>query len=343
MEFSAERIQVHTTHPFRIARAGGSVSGRDVDRVIVRVQHEGVIGMGEAAPAPYYGETLESVERVVEAIATDPAIVGDDLFALAEISERLMRRFERNAAAVAGVDAALHDWVGRWIGTPVYRLLGLSMANVPATSMTIGLDEPDVMADRASEAARFAALKIKVGTDRDEEILSAVRGAAPLATLRLDANAGWSADEALSRIEALARFEPELIEQPIAAGQRDALRRIHESSPTPIYADEDAVSAADVFRLRGCVTGVNVKLAKCGGIRQALKMIHVARAAGLKIMLGCMAETSLGVAAAVSLAGLADVVDLDGHLLLCDEPFGALRLEGDRVLCRDLPGLGLAP
>ncbi len=342
MEWSSERLRVHSKYPFRIARPGGSVSGRNVDRVIVRCLHDGTIGMGEASPVPYYGETLDTVEHVVQQLNRDASLIGDDLYAVSEIVRRLVDRFDQHRAAVSAIDAALHDWIGQKLGIPVWRLLGLSMRNVPATSMSIGLDEPEVMVERVREASGFSALKIKVGTDRDEETLALIREAVPEAKLRLDVNEGWTPDEALDRIEALSRFSPEFIEQPIPAGHLDDLRRIHEQSPIPIYADEDVVCPEDILRLQGCVSGVNIKLVKCGGIREALRMIHLSRAADLKIMLGCMAETSLGIAAAVSISSLVDLVDLDGHLLLSDEPFGALTLDGDRVLCHDAPGFGLS-
>jgi L-alanine-DL-glutamate epimerase-like enolase superfamily enzyme len=280
------------------------------------------------------------VERTIDSINADPALLGDDPFAITPVVGRLIERFNDQRAAIAAVDAALHDWVGRRLRVPVWRLLGLDPRATLPTSMTIGLDEPEVIAQKAREARGFGHLKVKVGTDRDIETLAIIRECAPEARLRLDANCGWAPDEALDRIRELERFEPELIEQPIEAGLLDALRALHAASPVPVFVDEDCATPADIRRVAGCATGVNVKLAKCGGIREALSAINLARAFGLKVMIGCMAESSLGVAAAVQLGSLADVVDLDGHLLMRDDPFDALDLDGDRVSPTDRPGLG---
>ncbi len=340
MRISGARLTVHAQYPFRIARRGASVIGRDVHRVIVRVEHDGLCGYGEAAPTPYYEQSPDSVMATIKRVADDAVIAERDPFAIGPVVRRLTETCDDQRATVAAIDAAMHDWVGRRLGVPVWQLLGLDAADTPPTSMTIGLDEPGVIERKVIEAADFGALKIKVGVDSDERTLDIVRRLAPDKVLRLDANASWSPEIALDRINALARFAPELIEQPIPAGNHDALREIHRSSAVPIYADEDCVRPEDIPALAGCVSGVNVKLSKCGGIREALRAIELARSFDLRVMIGCMAETSLGVSAGVQLASLADVIDLDGHLLLEDDPFDALALDVDRVLPSDRPGLG---
>ncbi len=340
MRISCRRITVHTKHPFRIARAHSSVDGRDVHRVIVRIEHDGTVGYGEAAPSPFYRQTAESVETVIDRLQREPAVLGDDAFQIESVVGRLVNDFDDQRAAVAAIDAALHDWVGRRLNVPVWRLLGLDGGAISPTSMTIGIDDLSGIRERVAEAGAFDVLKIKVGTEGDAEILSAVRNEAPDKRLRLDANTAWTAEEALDRIARLAVFKPELVEQPIAPGQRRAFRRIHEQSSVPIFVDEDCIRPGDIPGWAGCVTGVNIKLAKCGGIREALRAIHLARASGLQVMLGCMVETSLGISAAVHIGSLVDFIDLDGHLLLADDPFDAVRLEGDRVLPTDRPGLG---
>lgn len=341
MRIEAERISLHTTHPFHIARPGASVEGRDVHRLIVNLEHDGIVGFGEAAPSPYYRQSVDTAERCVTAVGQSPALLGDDPMAVIPIIARLLEAFDDQRAAIAAIDAALHDWIGKKLNIPVWRLLGLDASLTPHTSMTIGLDEPDVIARKIEEARDFAALKIKVGTDRDVETLALVRKIAPDCRLRLDANGAWTPDTAIERILVLARFDPELIEQPIAAGQHDALREIHAKSPVPIFVDEDCVRPRDVPVLAGCVTGINVKLAKCGGIREALRMIELAHTFDLKVMLGCMVESSVGISAAAQLASLVDLVDLDGHLLLEDDPFEAVTLDGDRVIPFNRPGLGV--
>ena len=341
MRIEAERVTLHTKHPFRIARPGASVEGRDLHRLIVKLEHHGIVGVGEAAPTPYYRQSVDSAHRCITMVGQTPGLLGDDPMAVVPIVGRLLEAFDDQRAAVAAIDAALHDWIGKKLNIPVWRLLGLDASSTPHTSMTIGLDEPDVIARKIEEARDFAVLKIKVGTDRDVETLTLVRQLAPDRRLRLDANGVWTPDTAIERILVLARFDPELIEQPIAAGQLDALREIHSKSPVPIFVDEDCVRPRDVPPLAGCVTGVNIKLAKCGGIREALRMIELARTFDLKVMLGCMVESSVGISAAAQLASLADLVDLDGHLLLEDDPFEAVALDGDRVIPFNRPGLGI--
>jgi len=340
MKLNAVRVLFKTRYPFRIARSGGSVEGDAVHRIIVRLEHEGTYGYGEAAPSIYYGQTLDSVDATLARISERPDFADADPFHVVPMTHRLVEAFDDQRSAISAIDAALHDWVGRRLGLPVWRLLGLDATATPPTSVTIGIDDPSYIAQKVSEAGPFGTLKVKVGTNRDDETLAIIRDLAPHKRLRLDANTAWTSDSALEHIHRLARFNPEMIEQPIAAGQLEALREIHRASPVPIFADEDCVRPADVQRLAGCVAGINIKLAKCGGIRQALAMITLAHGLGLRVMLGCMVETSLGISAAAQLASLVDAVDLDGHLLLADEPFGALRLDGDRVLPSDLAGLG---
>jgi len=342
MHLSWKRVRCHTRHPFRIARPGASVSGCDLERIIVRIEHDGVVGLGEAVPVPYYRQTLESAEQTLAAAGP---LLGDRPEPIEPIIDRLLERFDDQRATVAAVDAALHDWLGRRRGLPLWHMLGLDPSATPPTSMTIGIDEPDSIARKVAEAAGFDILKIKVGTPQDEQTLDIVRRAAPTQRIRVDANCGWTADIAAERIAALARFDLELIEQPIPPGQIDAVRRLRDAlgpRRPPIIADEDCVRPADVPKLAGAYDGINIKLCKCGGIVEALRMIAAARSLGLTVMLGCMVETSLGVAAAAHLASLVDYADLDGHLLLADDPFTGLQLERGIVCPGDRPGLGVA-
>lgn len=341
MILSSVRISARTHHPFHIARAGASVDGHTVDRIIVRIEKDGIRGYGEAAPAPYYRQSLETVERTLQELAGAPEVFGEDLLLIDPIVRRLIQRWDDQRATIAAVDAALHDWVGRRLGVSTWRVLGLDGSIAPITSMTIGVDRPDILRRKVLEARDFDILKLKVGTPDDESVLSLIRELAPTKRLRLDANGAWPAERALDRIRALARFGPELIEQPIAAGQHEALRRLHAESPIPVYLDEDAVRPDDVLKLVGCATGINVKLSKCGGLREAWRMIERARCIGLKVMLGCMVETSLGISAAAQIASLVDHVDLDGHLLLADDPFRGGLSENQAIGPPSGPGLGI--
>ncbi len=334
MELRWSRQELVCRHAFTIARATTSVK----ETVRVEIEHDGIVGMGEAVPSSYYGQSVDSVERTLPRLAD---LLGDDPFQFEPILARCVHDCGGQRAAIAGVDGALHDWVGKRLGVPVWRWLGLDASAVPTTSFTIGIDEPDVIEAKTAEAAEFPILKVKVGTERDEAILKAIRRVAPDKIIRVDANCGWTAASAVEHIHRLRRFDLEFIEQPIAPGDPSALRSIREASPVPIVADESSVHPADILPLNGCVDGINIKLSKCGGIRLALRMIHLARACGLKIMLGCMLESSLGIAQAAQLAPLVDWIDLDGHLLISNDPFEGIGGERGRLTLTDRPGLGV--
>ncbi len=334
MRLTCRRQELILRHTFTIARS--SISAKQT--LVVELEHDGLVGLGEAVPTSYYGQTLQSAEA---AFAGMTDLLGDDPFQIEPILARCLDRFDDQRSAVAALDGALHDWVGKKLGVPVWRLLGLDAATAPTSSFTIGIDDPATIEAKTAEAAEYPILKVKVGTDADEQILSAVRRAAPGKTLRVDANCGWSVDDAVARIRGLEPFDVEFVEQPIAPGDNDTLRAVRQDSPLPIVADESSVRPADVVGLAGCVDGINIKLCKCGGIRQALRMIHLARACDLKIMLGCMIESSLGIAQAAHLAPLVDWIDLDGHLLIANDPFSGIGGEGGRLTLTDRPGLGV--
>lgn len=340
MKLTWKRITAHTKYPFRIARAGGSVSDDDtlVEQIVVSIEHAGVVGLGEAVPAPYYHQSLDSVEQTLEKAYP---VLGDDPGDIDAIIDRLLERFDDQRATVAAIDAALHDWLGKRRGEPVWRILGLSPSKTPPTSMTVGIDTPEVTADKVKELHEFRVIKVKVGRDRDVETLKAIRAAAGDRKIRIDANCGWSPDNAVERMRALLPFDLELIEQPVPTGQLNVVRELSGQSPIPIVADEDAVQPSDVERLADAYDGINVKLSKCGGIREGMRMIQLARQRGMKVMLGCMVETSLGISAIAQLGSLADFADLDGHLLLADDPFEGLVLRDGVVRPGDGPGLGV--
>lgn len=350
MKLEWEVLELEPEHPFRISR---SVERR-IRRVWVRISADGVEGWGEADPSEYYGEDADTVVAALEAMR--PAVeAASDPEMLEPLERELARRVEGvpqaapeggtsagstgdpggggpalpaarapHASARAAVTAALYDLVGKRLGRPLWRLWGLDPGAAPVSSFTLGIDEPEVMARKAREARGWPVLKVKLGLEdaREEEaILDAVRSGAPDAVLRVDANAGWTADEAIERIPGLAERGVESVEQPLPPEDREGLRRVREASSLPVVLDESCVVAADVPGLAGLCHGVNVKLAKCGGPREALRAVHAARACGLKVMLGCMLETSLGIAPAAHLSPLVDWVDLDGAALLREDPF----------------------
>ena len=236
---------------------------------------------------------------------------------------------------------ALHDLAGRRLGVPLYRLFGIDPGAAPETSFTIGLAEPEVVVHKVREAAAYPILKVKMGSDDDREVLAAVRDSTR-SRIRVDANEGWTPQGALDRLQWLARLGVELVEQPLPADRIEETRELRRRSPLPFYADESVHRAADIPRLAGAFDGINIKLCKCGGIRRALRMIHTARSAGLKVMLGCMVETSVGIAAAAQLAPMADYLDLDGHLLLADDPFEGIGGQAGRITLNSRPGLGIS-
>jgi L-alanine-DL-glutamate epimerase-like enolase superfamily enzyme len=330
-----------TTTSLALAEEFGIARGSRTTQTVVQVEleHEGIVGRGEASPVYYRGESPESAAEFLT--TTAPALAGDDPFALEAIEERL-EDVDGETGGKAALDAALHDWIGRRLGVPVWRLLGLS-PEAPPTSYTIGIDSVEGTRDRARRAREFRALKIKVGGTEDLTRVEAVReeSAAPL---RVDANEGWTLESARELMPELIRLEVEFVEQPFPADDVDSFLALRELSPRlPVIVDEGCHDLADVAPAATYADGINVKLAKSGGVREAVRMIHAARALGLRVMLGCMVESQLGVAPAAAIASLADWVDLDGHLLLADEPFTGLRFEDGHVLPSHEPGLGVAP
>jgi L-alanine-DL-glutamate epimerase-like enolase superfamily enzyme len=246
------------------------------------------------------------------------------------------------AAAEAAVDMALHDLAGQRLGVPVYALLGLDPRRAPETSFTIGLDTPEVVVQKVREAAAYPILKVKVGTDDDRAVLEAVRDTTRQ-RLRVDANEGWTPSGAEERLRWLASLGVEMVEQPLPASMLEETRALRRRSPLPFFADESVHRAQDVPRLAGAFDGVNVKLMKCGGLGEALRVIAVARACGLQVMLGCMIESSLGITAAAHLSPLADTADLDGNLLLEEDPFVGATVREGRLVLPEAPGLGVRP
>jgi L-alanine-DL-glutamate epimerase-like enolase superfamily enzyme len=333
VELRTHSANLALAEEFAIAR--GARTTQEV--VQIELEHEGIVGIGEAVPVYYRGETVESTTEFL--VEEAPALVGDDPFALEEIGQRV-EDVEGQAGGKAALDAALHDWIGKRVGLPVWRLLGLSRA-APPTSYTIGIDTVEGTSGRARRARRFRALKVKVGGPEDLARLEAVRTESQV-PLRVDANEGWTLESARELIPELMELGVELLEQPFPADDLDSFRALCEIEPRPpLVVDEGCHDLSDVAGVAGYADGINVKLAKSGGLREALRMIHAARALGLRVMVGCMVESQLGVAPAAAIASLVDWADLDGHLLLADEPYVGLELRDGRVLPGTGPGLGI--
>jgi L-alanine-DL-glutamate epimerase-like enolase superfamily enzyme len=344
-----EVLSLALRDPFRIARSEHN-EGTRVTTVVVEVRDDrfpDAVGLGEGYPDRFYGETPDTMAAVfpllIEVGSTPPldlTDVGSARRHLARISATWSERLRWNGAAKCAVDIALHDLAGKVMEVPVHELMGLP-TEIPPTDFTIGIDEPDVVARRAARAADFPALKIKCGGPADLATLRAVRQVFP-GPIRVDANTGWTRTDAEALLPELVDLGVELIEQPFKARAYRDLAWLQDRSPLPIVADESAVQIDDLDALDGVVAGVNVKLAKCGGIAAARAMLDEARARGFRTFLGCMEETSVGIAASAAVASLAEWVDLDGNLLLADDPFGGLELGPDkRWRLTDRPGLGL--
>ena len=333
MELAARITTLRLAETFVIAREASD----EAEVVQVEVRHDGVSGFGEAAPIERYDESAASALAYVEEHAS---LLGDDPFALEEIERRLP---PGQNAARAALDGALHDLQGKLLGIPIWQLLGLPRAG-PPTSWTVWLGDPDDMARRAEQAApRFKRLKLKLGgaDGLDIERVRAVRSVTDL-PLQVDVNEFWSVEEALDALPQLVELGVTYCEQPLPAGDPGA-PTLKERSPLPIYVDEDCHRLEDVAACAEIAHGINIKLAKSGGIREAVRMAHAARALGLGVMLGCMLESGLAIAAGCVVAPLCDHVDLDGNLLLAEDPWpGVEFLDGVQVPS-DRPGLGVAP
>jgi len=337
MKLSHEIIALHTKHPFIIAR-GGSSEYRVV-RVTV-TDDDGLTGWGEAAPSKHYGETADTVVSVLPLLAQ--VLEGADGWSLEALEQGMAKAIRFNASARAAVSAALHDLVAKRLGVPLHRMWGLDPAASPPTSFTIGI-APDeaTLRERVREAASYPVLKIKLGSSWDERIMHIVREMEPGKVLRVDANAAWTPKHALRMIPVLQELGVEFVEQPLPAHEIEGLRFVRERSALPIIADESCLVSTDIPSLEGAVDGINIKLAKCGGLREALRMVATARAHGMSVMCGCMVESSLGITAAAQLAPLLDYADLDGAALVVNDPFVGATIEGGALRLPTEPGLGV--
>ncbi len=336
MQISVRIVSLRLAETFTIAR--GSTDSEDV--IVVEVEHDGITGYGEGAPVDYWGETAAGMAAFID--AQGAALLANDPFDLEGIGARLAR-IEGNSGAKMALDGALHDWLGKRAGLPVWKLLGVSMATMPRTSYTIGIDSVAGTADKTRRAARFGVLKVKVGGADDLARLRVIREHSD-SVLRIDGNEGWTIDTARDLMPDLIALGVEFVEQPFPAADLDAYRALREITPRiPVVIDEGCKALASVAPIAAYADGINIKLSKCGGIREALRMVHAARALDLGVMLGCMIESELGIAQALQIAPLVDWVDLDGHLLIADGPFGGLGFGDGRVVLSDAPGLGVAP
>lgn len=316
-------------------------SSRHRDNLHLRFRREGFTGLGEAAPILRYRESTESARAAVDSLRE--YLSSADPRQFRKVMAEVFRRIDGQYAAKAAIDIALMDWVGKKLDIPLYRFFGLDPRDAPLTSYSIGIDTPEVTRRKVREAGEFPILKIKVGLNTDEATIEAVRSETSK-PLRVDANEGWKdKEEAVRKINWLESRGVEFVEQPMPAAMVEETRWVRGRVHIPIIADEACLHPEDIPRLAGAFDGVNIKLMKCGGLQEALRMIEVARSFGMKTMLGCMIESSIGITAAAHLSPLVDYADLDGNLLISNDPWSGVKVDEGRLILPGGPGLGLRP
>ena len=333
LEVKTKRLRLQ--HTWTISRNSSDYK----DNVFVKIEKDGVIGYGEAAPNVRYGE--DSVKTTDRINSIRQMVAAYDLWQFAELKEDIFKSITDQNCARCAVDMAIMDWVAKKLNVPLYKFWGVDKAKTPVTSFSIGIDTPDVIRQKVREAEPYSVLKIKVGRDNDEEILDTVRSVSDK-PIRVDANEGWKTKEvALEKIKWLKTMGVEFIEQPMPADMLKETRWLRDRVDMPIVADEAVKTAADIPKLSEAYDGINIKLMKAGGVQEAMRMIHLAKAMDMKIMLGCMIESSVAIAAAAHLSPMVDWADLDGNLLITDDPFSGPKVVNGKIVLTDEPGLGV--
>lgn len=335
LKLSFYPYELQLRHTFTVS----SYSRKTTPGVQVCIEYEGFTGYGEASMPPYLGQSVETVTAFLSKVDLQQF---RDPFQLEAILAYIDSLSPGDGAAKAAVDIALHDLVGKLIGLPWWRIWGLDAAKAPDTTFTIGIDTPDVVREKTRECAgRFNILKVKVGLDNDKEMIRTIREVTDL-PLAVDANQGWKDRElALEEIHWLKENGVVMVEQPMAKERLEDNAWITERSPLPIFADEAIQRLADIPSIKGAYHGINIKLMKCTGMREAWKMLNYARAEGMKVMVGCMTETSCAVSAAAQLSPAVDFGDLDGNLLITNDLYKGMEVIGGKITLSDLPGIGL--
>ncbi len=311
------------------------------DTLHVRLSRDGATGIGEGAPIVRYHEDAVGGQKVVESLRE--FLITANPWQYAKVMDQVHHRVKGEYAAKAAIDLALLDWVGQKMNVPIYKLLGLDSADAPITTFSIGIDTPEITRQKTREAEQFPVLKIKVGLSTDEPTIEAVRSVTKK-PLRVDANEGWKdKEEAVRKINWLESQGVEFIEQPMPADMLEETRWVRSKVHIPIFADEACLSAQAIPKLADAYDGINVKLDKCGGIQQAIRMIEMAKSLGMKTMLGCMVSSSVSVTAAAHISPLVDYADLDGNLLIANDPYSGVVVNQGKLILPERPGLGLKP
>ena len=332
--------ELQLRHTFTVATSSRTTT----QGVQLEIEYEGLTGYGEASMPPYLQKELGTVESVMEFFGKAAKVLEryDDPTRLEDILAEIDTLSEGNAAAKAAIDIALHDLVGKMLGAPWYKIWGLDKEKTPSTTFTIGIDTPDVVRAKTEEcAAKFNILKVKLGRDNDKEMIETIRSVTDL-PIAIDANQGWKDKHyALDMIHWLNERGIVMIEQPMPKTQIDDTAWVSERSPLPVFADESIQRLKDVTAQKGIFTGINIKLMKCTGMREAWKMLTLARALDMRVMIGCMTETSCACSAAAQLSPAVDFADLDGNLLIANDRFKGMEVVGGKITLNDLPGIGV--
>lgn len=335
MKIETEFKYLKLKYPFKISRFKEM---KNIKTLFIYLKYKNVTGVGEIQPSIDCNETFEQSLYV---ISKAKSIISDDPFKLEEIINEMKINFQFAPAIIAGIDIALYDLCAKLLNIPLYKFLGLNPSRIPVSSYTIGIDSYDVMIEKLKEASDFPIIKIKAGFEGDIKTIKEIRKYTDK-KIRVDVNTGWKVDEAIDKIRSLEQDNIEIIEQPIAEKNYQALKRIKSSTSIPIMADEDVETNEDLLNLYGCVDAINIKLMKCGGIRECMKLIHFAKTLGLKVMLGCMVESSVSITAAASIASLVDYVDLDTNMLLSNDPFLGAKNKNGKLSLPEESGLGIS-
>ena len=343
MRIRVQTFTVHKRSPLTISRG----TTAQTTNVWVSVEEDSIEGWGEASPFSIgtlqqnTGKIVEGLQQVIPSLEAFSPLEHQQI-------ERVLTGLQIPSASRAALDIALHDWVGKRVGLPLWQLWGFDPSRIAPTSVTIGINSPEVARQRVQDWMQVADvqnLKVKLGSPKgieaDQAMLSAVQAAAPKARLSIDANGGWNLEQAVTMCRWLVGHGVQYVEQPLPAGQEEDLKELYNYSPLPIFVDESCFTSQDIPRLADRVHGINIKLMKSGGLTEAIRMVHTARACGLQIMFGCYSDSSLANSAAAHLSPLADHLDLDSHLNLLDDPFVGASMEAGRLLPNDQPGLGV--
>lgn len=344
MKLSIKAFTVHKRFPLTISRGTSSQN----TNLWVRIEDEGIEGWGEATPFSITQEgykntqiLLQELEQLISSLKQFTPLDRQQI-------ETVLTEAQTASAGRAAIDMALYDWLGKKANLPLWQLWGLDRSQIVPTSVTVGIASPQTAKQRVRDWLQVIAIetvKVKLGSsegiEADQLMLLAIREEVPQARITVDANGGWSLEDAIKMCDWLAQQGVEYVEQPLPVGEEEKLSLLYQRSPIPIFVDESCFSSGDIPHLAGCVHGINIKIMKSGGLTEAMRMIHIAKACGLKVMFGCYSDSSLANTAMFHLAPLADYLDLDSHLNLIDDPFTGVKLEQGRLLPNDLPGLGV--